>query len=149
VPFVCKYIALYVPDLRAAEEFYGRAFAMDVLFRETERDGSWWTLPAEQGWDEALAAGVEVRMVALRRDDFVLALFPGAPAPGTVHETSLGLAADDVDGWRARPPDGAIIVEQRDGFVRFDDPFGLRWVLQDSQLEFRGSGEIAGRWLEV
>jgi hypothetical protein len=88
-------------------------------------------------------------MVALRRDDFVLALFPGAPAAGAVYEMSLGLAAREIDRWRERPPDGATLIEQRAGFVRFDDPFGFRWVLQESDLEFRSSGEIAGRWLEL
>ncbi len=84
MPIVCKYIALYVPDVRAAEAFYRRAFGMDVVTRESERDGEWWTLPAGKSWDDAVAAGVDLGMVALRRDKLVLALFLGAPTSGTV-----------------------------------------------------------------
>ena len=149
MPLVCRYLALCVPELRPAEAFYCSALGMDVLFRETERSGEWWTLPADQGWEEAGAAGVEVGMVALRRDELVLALFPGAPGPGTVHEICLGLEPEDVDRLRGRLPAAAEVVEQRHGFVRFVDPFGFRWVVQDLRLAFRSSGEIAGRRLEL
>ena len=122
---------------------------MEILFRETERDGEWWTLPAETGWSEARVGGVEVHMVVLRRDDLVLALFHGAPARGSVHEICLGLAVDEVDGLVPTPDDAVTIVERSPGFVRFDDPFGFRWVVQDPRASFRSSGEIARRWLDV
>jgi catechol 2,3-dioxygenase-like lactoylglutathione lyase family enzyme len=149
VAFTCKYIALYVPDLRAAEDFYRGAFRVELLFREVERDNEWWALPVSTGWDEALAAGIEIDMVALRRDDLVLALFRGLPRPGTVYEVSLGFDPHEVDGLSERAPDGLAIIEQRDAFLRFEDPFGFRWVLQRPDAEFRSSGQIAGRWLEV
>lgn len=147
--FVCKYVALYVPDLRAAEGFYRSAFGVELLFRESESDGQWWALPAGREWDDAHAAGVEIHMVALRRDDFVLALFRGAPEPGTVHELSIALDPAEIDRLRARPPAGLEILEHADGFLRFRDPFGFRWVLQRPDAGFRSSGQIAGRWLEV
>ena len=147
--FVCKYLALYVPDLQAAEDFYRRVFGVEVLFRETEREGEWWALPAETAWDEAVAAGIEVGMVALRREGFVLALFPGAPQRGAVYEASIGLGEDEIDSLRAHTPDGVHLLEHRNGFMRFEDPFGFRWVLQLPDAEFRSSGEIAGRWLDV
>ena len=147
--FVCKYVALYVPDLRAAEAFYRRAFGVELLFRETESEGQWWALPAERGWDDAAAAGVEIDMVAVRRDDLVLALFRGAPTPGAIHEVSIGLDPEEIDRLTRQAPDGLEIVEHRDGFLRFDDPFGFRWVLQRPDAEFRSSGQIAGRWLDV
>jgi catechol 2,3-dioxygenase-like lactoylglutathione lyase family enzyme len=149
VAFVCKYLALYVPDLQAAEDFYRRVFGVEVLFRETEREGEWWTLPAETAWDEAVAAGIEVGMVALRREGFVLALFPGTPQRGAVHEVSIGLGADEIDSLRAHPPDGLHLLEQSNRFMRFEDPFGFRWVLQPPDAEFRSSGAIANRWLDV
>jgi catechol 2,3-dioxygenase-like lactoylglutathione lyase family enzyme len=148
VPPLVKYVALYVPDLERAEAFYTRAFAMEFLFRESERDGEWWTLPAGKGWSEARAAGVEVHMVALRRDELVLALFAGAPARGSVHEISFGFAVDVVDRLGSNV-DGVTILERSHGFVRFDDPFGFRWVAQDPGASFRSSGDIAGRWLDV
>jgi catechol 2,3-dioxygenase-like lactoylglutathione lyase family enzyme len=149
VAFVCNYLALYVPDLQAAEDFYRRVFGVDVLFRETERDGEWWTLPAETAWHEAVAADIEVGMVALRRGSFVLALFPGTPQRGAVHEVSIGLGADEIDSLRAHPPDGLHLLEQSNRFMRFEDPFGFRWVLQPPDAEFRSSGAIANRWLDV
>jgi catechol 2,3-dioxygenase-like lactoylglutathione lyase family enzyme len=149
VPLACKYIALHVPDLRSAEDFYRGVFGVELLFRETERDGTWWTLPAARGWDDAVAAGVEICMVALGRDDFVLALLAGAPRPGAVYEVSLGLAPDEVDSLRERAPDGLDLLESADGFMRFEDPFGFRWVLQHPDAEFRSSGQIAGRWLDL
>jgi catechol 2,3-dioxygenase-like lactoylglutathione lyase family enzyme len=149
VAFVCKYLALYVPDLQAAEDFYRRVFGVEALFRETEREGEWWALPAETAWDEAVAAGIEVGMVALRREDFVLALFAGTPQRGAVYEASIGLGEDEIDSLRAHPPDGVHLLEHRNGFMRFEDPFGFRWVLQLPDAEFRSSGEIAGRWLDV
>jgi catechol 2,3-dioxygenase-like lactoylglutathione lyase family enzyme len=149
VAFVGKYLALHVPDLQAAEDFYRRIFGVEVLFRETEREGKWWTLPAATAWDEVVAAGIEVGMVALRRESFVLALFPGTPQRGTVYEMSIGLGADEIDSLRAHPPDGLHLLEHSNGFMRFEDPFGFRWVLQLPDAEFRSSGEIAGRWLDV
>ena len=147
--FVCKYLALSVPDLQAAEDFYRRVFGVDVLFRETEREGEWWALPAETAWDEAAAAGIEVGMVALRRESFVLALFPGTPQRGALYEVSIGLGGDEIESLRAHPPDGVHLLEHSKGFMRFEDPFGFRWVLQLPDAEFRSSGEIAGPWLDV
>jgi catechol 2,3-dioxygenase-like lactoylglutathione lyase family enzyme len=92
---ICKHIALFVPDLRAAEDFYGRVFGMDLLFRESDVDGeeSWYALPPDKGWQDAERAGIDLAMVALKRDAFVLALFRGAPKPGTLGEICFGLAA--------------------------------------------------------
>ena len=149
MPPLVRYLALYVPDLERAESFYARAFGMEILFRESEHDGEWWALRAETGWSEARAAGIEVHMVALRRDELVLALFSGAPARGSVHEICLGLAADEVDGLVSSLDETVTILERSPGFVRFEDPFGFRWVLQNPGASFRSSGEIAGRWLDV
>lgn len=146
---ICKYIALFVPDLHAAEDFYRRLFGMDLLFREAKIGEDWATLPLEKGWEDAEAAGIELAMVALKRDDFVLALFQGALRGGTVLEFCFGLAADQIEVVRARLPIDSTTLEYREGFLRFDDPFGFRWTLQKLQAAFRSSGEIAGRWLDV
>ena len=146
--FVCKYVALYVPDLRAAEAFYREAFAMDLLFRESEReDGTWHTLRADLDWDDADARGVEMDMVALRRDALVLALFHGTPAPGTLVEISIGVTSEKADAIRARLGAEATVLESASELLRFQDPFGFRWVVQPHDAVFRSSGEIAGRWI--
>jgi catechol 2,3-dioxygenase-like lactoylglutathione lyase family enzyme len=146
---ICKHIALFVSDLRAAEDFYRRILGMHILFRESELDGddNWHTLHPEKGWEDAETAGIELAMVALKRDEFVLALFRGAPQPGTVLEICFGLSADAIRAVRARLRQEAITLEHSERWLRFDDPFGFRWTLQEPDVAFRSSGEIAGRWL--
>ena len=48
---ICKHIALFVPDLRAAEDFYVRVLGMNPLFRESDVDGeeSWLRCPQGKG----------------------------------------------------------------------------------------------------
>jgi hypothetical protein len=123
---------------------------MDLLFREGRLAGDdWATLPLDKGWEDAEAPGIELGMVALRRDEFVLALFQGTPQPGTVHEVCFGLEADEIDAvWARLPKDGAPPKHRR-GFLQFDDALGFRWTLHEHHVPFRSSGEIAGRWLEV
>lgn len=145
-----KHIALFVPDLRAAEHFYTEVFGMDLLFREADLgDDDWYALPAEKGWDDAEQAGVQLTMVALRHDTFVLALFRGSPQPGTVSEICLACTSEERDAVARRSAASAQVVDHTDRFLRFDDPFGFRWSLQDPDAVFRSSGEIAGRWLDV
>jgi hypothetical protein len=146
---ICKYIALFVPDLRGAERAYRQLFDMDLLFREAEAGDDWATLPLDKSWDDADAAGIELTMLALRRDDFVLALFEGSPQLGTVHEICFGLEADEIDAVRARLPKECTSLRHERGFLQFDDAFGFRWTLQELDVRFKSSGEIAGRWLEV
>jgi catechol 2,3-dioxygenase-like lactoylglutathione lyase family enzyme len=148
VTFLCKYVALHVPDLRAAESFYRDTFAMDPLFRESEREGTWHTLRAGIDWDDAQASGLFVGMVALRRDAFVLALFHGHPAPGTVFELCVGLPSEELGSVAKRLPPTATVIESRPDSLRFEDPFGFRWAVQGDDATFRSSGEIAGRWID-
>lgn len=146
--FVCKYVALYVPDLRAAETFYREALAMELRFRESEReDGTWHTLRADLGWDDTDGRGIDVDMVALGRDAFVLALFHGTPAPGTLFEICVGMTRDEVKAVRTRLGGEARVLESTPGWLRFEDPFGFRWAVQPYDASFRSSGEIAGRWI--
>ncbi|HLF68024.1 MAG TPA: VOC family protein [Gaiellaceae bacterium] len=148
MPFVCKYVALFVPDLREAEGFYRRVLPMDLLFRESEQeDGTWRTLRPDLDWEDIEARGIEVGMVALGRDAFVLAVFCGTPAPGTVFELCVGVAPDEVDAVRARLGEAGTVLETSPGLFRFQDPFGFRWAVQPADAPFRSSGEIAGRWI--
>src|SRR5919106_289276 len=51
---ICGHVAIYVHDLRAAEEFYRRAFGIGLLFRETRREGDdWYALRPHVDWDGA------------------------------------------------------------------------------------------------
>ncbi len=80
-----RHVALVVPDLRQAEQYYLSLFDMELIGPEAElEDGKWYTLPPNKGWEEAEAAGIELGMLALRKGDIVLALFPGSAPPGQV-----------------------------------------------------------------
>jgi catechol 2,3-dioxygenase-like lactoylglutathione lyase family enzyme len=145
--FTCRYIALYVPDLEAAETFYRGVFDMNLLFRESEQEGEWYALRPELDWAAAGQQSVQVDMVALERDGFVLALFRGDPRPGTMYEVCLGVDAGEVDVVRTRLPPGVDVEEARTGWLRFMDPFGFRWAVRNDTAPFRSSGELANRWI--
>jgi catechol 2,3-dioxygenase-like lactoylglutathione lyase family enzyme len=144
------HLAMYVNDLRKAEDFYRDVFGMGVLFREVETsDGEWYTLRSGTGWDEAEAAGVEIAMVALQRDGFTLAVFEGEPQPGTVVEIGISVATDEVDEIDRRLPDDATRLHHEHGEVYFADPFGFRWNVTPMGTRFMSNAEIDSRWLDI
>jgi catechol 2,3-dioxygenase-like lactoylglutathione lyase family enzyme len=144
------HIALFVPDLQEAERFYQRVFDMALLMREAPKgDGPWYTLPLDKGWDDAKAAGIEIKMVALRRDAFVLPLFEGKPAPReTVLEIGVVMTAEDIAATRDRLPDSVTLLEHPLDTM-FRDPYGYTWHLWPAGKAFRSNGESRGRWLKV
>ncbi len=146
-----RHIALFVPDLREAESFYQDVFDMELLMRETVLDDNlWYTLPLDKGWDDAQAAGFELGMIALRRDDFVLALFQGKPVPEkTVLEIGVSMTAGAIADLRGHLSDTVELVKHEYGDLMFGDPFGYRWHIWPAANVFRSNGESSGRWLEV
>ena len=148
MPFTLKYIALRVSDLRAAEDYYAKVFAMTLLFRESEQDAETWrTLRPEVDWDGAESAGITIDMVSLRRDAFVLALFRGTPAPDAVFEFCVGIELDEIGAVRSRLPNPTNVIESRPDNLRFEDPFGFRWAVQRTdarvQEQRRDRGALA------
>lgn len=147
-----RHVALNVPDLRDAEDYYAALFGMTVLFREAHlREGeaaTWATLPPDRGWDDAAAAGVTLGMVALQRDDLILALFPGAWSGEQINK--LGIVMDDqaIDEVAARLPTGTSLVSHRCGSLEFLDRYRIRWQLS-SRSTFRSSGDMFGSWLDI
>jgi catechol 2,3-dioxygenase-like lactoylglutathione lyase family enzyme len=148
VAIAVKYVALFAPDLPKAESFYCQTLGMEVRFRESEQDGTWRTLRPGLGWDDAESHGIEIGMVALRREELVLALFRGTPQPGTLYELCLGVSPTEIDAIRTRLAEDAEILESRRHWLRFRDPFGLQWAIQPIDATFSSSGEIAGRWID-
>lgn len=148
-----RHVALLVPDVRAAEEYYSALFAMDLLFREGPATagldaGEWATLRPGVSWEQADTAGLTIGMVALRRDDVVLALFPGPASGAQVYAIGLVIAPDEIDAIRSSLPDDSVVEDDAPGWLSFVDRFGLRWQLAATS-EFRSAGERDGRWLNA
>jgi catechol 2,3-dioxygenase-like lactoylglutathione lyase family enzyme len=144
------HIALVVPDLLEAESFYQSAFDMALIGREAVRaDGLWATLPFDKGWDDAISAGIDLQMLALRSGAFVLALFQGEAPPGQVYVIGLAMPADEIAGVRARLPDEALISGDSPDHLEFRDPYGITWQISTPGGAFRTTGDWAGRWLEL
>ena len=100
-----RHIALFVPDLQSAERYYQTIFDMELVGREAElADGQWYTLPFDKGWEEADAAGIELGMLALRKDEFGLALFRSDAPPGQVYVIGLKMPTEEIAKVRARLP---------------------------------------------
>jgi len=145
-----RHIALFVPDLQEAEEYYRSLFAMELIGREAEReDGLWYTLPFEQGWDDASAAGIVLDMVALRRGEIVLALFAGDAPPGQVFAIGISLPPEEIAAVRARLPGVAEPDRDEPDGLEFLDPYQITWQISAPGDRFRTAGDIAGRWLEL
>ena len=141
-------MALMVSDLRAAEDFDRATFDMDVLGRESwAEDGLSYALRPDKGWDDAEAAGIDLRFVALRRDSVVFALLAGDVQPGQVFAVGLVMKADEISEVRSHLADETVMGEGPE-FLEFFDPFGVRWQISTSR-EFLHAGQIAGRWIDV
>ena len=143
-----RHVALVVPDLRAAETFYRETFDMTVLGREAwGEDGDAYALRPDKGWDDAVAAGIDLQFVALRRDNVTLALLAGDSHLDQVFALGLVMDATDIAEVRTRLPAEVTVVEEPD-YLEFFDPFGLRWQISTDR-DFLHAGQIADRWLDV
>lgn len=145
-----RHIALVVPDLREAEEYYQSLFQMDLIGREAPHDdGQWYTLPPDKGWEEAAAAGIELGMFALRKGDIVLAFFPGSNPTGQVYAIGLALPPEQIAEIKKRlPPDAEVILDHPEQY-NFRDRYGISWQLVPPGTQFLMNGDSAGRWLEI
>lgn len=146
-----RHVALVVPDLRAAEEYYQSVFNMELIGREAELDGGlWYTLPFDKGWDEAQAAGIELGMLALRKDQFVLALFKGDAPSGQVAVIGLKMPMEEIVRVRDRLPRDAQVSDRAPtNYLEFRDPYQIVWQISLPESEFRTSGHSANRWLRL
>jgi catechol 2,3-dioxygenase-like lactoylglutathione lyase family enzyme len=145
-----RHIALVVPDLRGAEQYYQSLLQMELIGREAQLDdGQWYTLPYDKGWEEAQAAGIELGMLALRKGDIVLALFPGPAPSGQVFAIGLAMPQEQVAEIRKRvPPETEVVFDQSEQF-NFIDRYGIMWQLVPPGDQFLMNGDTDDRWLEV
>jgi catechol 2,3-dioxygenase-like lactoylglutathione lyase family enzyme len=145
-----RQIALFVSDLQVAEAYYRSLFGMDLIGREAEQaDGLWYTLPFDKGWQDARAAGIELDMVALRKGEFVLALFAGDAPQGQVFAIGLSLPPREIAAIRFRLPAEAEISRDEPHALEFLDRYQILWQISAPGDQFRTAGDFAGRWLEL
>lgn len=143
-----SHIAIIVPDLQAAEGYYQSIFGMELIGREAElADGLWYTLPFDKGWDDVEAAGIELGMLALRKGQFVLALFRGDETPGQVFVIGLQMSVEEIARVRAGLPKEVKVNEGSPDRLEFRDPYQITWQISAPGNEFRTSGDWANRWL--
>ena len=145
-----RHIAVFVPDLRPAEHFYQSVFDMQLVGREAElSDGLWYTLPFDKGWDEAEAAGIVLGMLALRKDEFCLALFRGDKPAGQVNVIGLKMPMEEIAAVRARLPEGTPVGEDAPDSLEFRDPYQITWQILLPGSIFSTAGDFANRWLKL
>ncbi len=123
---------------------------MELIGREAElSDGLWFTLPFDKGWDQAQAAGIELGMLALRKDRFVLALFRGDAPAGQIYAIGLMMPTEEIARVRARLPADTQISEDAPDRLEFRDPYQIMWQISVPGNEFRTAGDFAKRWLKL
>lgn len=145
-----RHIALFVPDLREAEQYYQRLFEMELIGREAHlEDALWYTLPPDRTWEDARAAGIELSMLALKRGSLVLALFPGNPRPGQIYMIGLNVPPRDISRIRKRLPSDVEVWEDEPKALTFRDRYAIIWQIYGSGIGFQSSGEAHGRWLDL
>jgi catechol 2,3-dioxygenase-like lactoylglutathione lyase family enzyme len=145
-----RHIALFVLDLQAAESYYQSIFDTELIGREAElADGQWYTLPFDKGWDDADAASIELGMVALRKDEFGLALFRGDASPGQVYVIGLRMPVEKIASVRSRLPVDTQVLEDSPHYLEFCDPYRITWQIMFPGSEFSTSGVFANRWLKL
>ena len=150
MPVTLDFIALYVKDLKEAEEYYQSLFGMDVITREAPMDdGIWYALPPGKGWADLEKAGIELGMLALRRDDFVLALFSGEPKPGQIFTIGLSMTADEMDELHSRLPENQVATYEEGRMLHFNDKYDLHWQIYLAPHIFKSTGETTGNWMNL
>jgi catechol 2,3-dioxygenase-like lactoylglutathione lyase family enzyme len=140
------HVAITVPDLEPAEEYYRALFDMEIVTREALGPDGDLQLPRDRTWDDARRAGIDLYMVALRVGEFVLALFDEASPMirelRFVEFVGLVMPDEDVARVRRRLSD----EEWDDDSAGLRDRYGIGWQLS-SKRTFVGSGDRSGRWL--
>jgi catechol 2,3-dioxygenase-like lactoylglutathione lyase family enzyme len=144
-----SHIALFVPDLQEAERFYKDLFDMELIGREMEReDGLGYTLPFDKGWEDVKAADMVLDMTALRKGNFVLALFRGTKLPGQVYVIGLSTSKKEIKAIHDRLHMDTKLMGYQPGILEFIDPYSITWQI-GVKPTFRTAGDFANRWIII
>jgi len=109
----------------------------------------WYTLPFDKGWDEADAAGIKLDMLALRKDEFALAMFKGDAPAGQVNVIGLRMPIEEIARVRVRLPEDTQILEDKPDYLEFRDPYLITWQIMFPGSKFSTAGVFANRWLKL
>lgn len=145
-----EFLAIFVPDLQKAEAYYRDLFGMEVITREApQSDGNWYALPPDKDWSDVQQAGISLIMLALRRDDFVLALFQGELVAGQIFTVGLSMSSEEMETIRGRIPANAMVQYESGQMLQFRDAHHIFWQIYAAPYRFHGTGETTGRWLDL
>ena len=74
-------------------------------------------------------AGIQLSLVALWRDEVILALFRGQAGHDQVYAVGLVMDKADMAEVRARLGRDASLAADEQAYLEFVDPFGPRWQI--------------------
>lgn len=143
------HIALSVPSVPDAEEYYCSLLGLAVAFRDVEVEGEWYSL--RPGTDWRAADGWTRAMSALGNGALVLALEEGDRGmTGPVDHIGLRLTLEDLTALRIRAFEHEVTVEEnRADLLVFRDRYGVCWeagLTAYDQLAVMATGNRTGRW---
>jgi len=143
------HIALPVPAVPEAEEYYASLLGLDLVYRDICVDGEWFGLQRYTDW--RAADGATARISVLARGALVLVLSDGTP--GSPHggcELGLRVTLANLNDLRIRVAEhGVDFSENAAGEMRFADRLGVRWhvgIAAFNDPASMGTGARAGRW---
>lgn len=151
------HVAIRVPDLITAEEFYTKLFDTDVNYRQTLIDGEWHTLADGIDWTEAKKAGYEPRMSFITKDEFFLALVGPdekvADLPKQEYHIGLQMNNNDFKTFiHQAEMAGCEVLHQGDhqghNHALIEDVYGYEWDVTVAWSTER-SGTPSGPWIEL
>jgi len=143
------HLALTVPSVPNAEEYYASLLGLDLVYRDICVEGEWFGLPRHADW--LAADGATARISVLARGALVLVLSDGATSspPGGC-EVGLRVTLADLNDLRIRVAEhGVDFSENAAGQMRFVDRLGVRWhvgIAAFNDPASMGTGARAGRW---
>lgn len=143
------HIALTVPDVPAAEEYYRSLLGLAIAFRDVAINGEWYGL--RPGTDWRAADGYTAARSTLSNGALVIAIEQGdACSSGRLQHIGLRLTLEDLTSLRIRAFEHETVVEKNDaGLLTFRDRYGIRWeagLAAFDEPASLGAGARTGRW---
>lgn len=125
------HLALAVPNIGAAEDYYRELFQLSVTFREGRKAGRYGKLPDGIDWETAMAHDVDPGRSVLQREEFALALTerPDANLPTRLDRIALRIELSDLGPIASRAASMGCAVEERESGAVITDHYGVEWLV--------------------